>query len=75
MLILVLLRVNYSSVNKNINITKRINVDIACFLIFDLSVSNGNSMNDTKNKNITIVVAMLRNKLIMILNLLCHLVQ
>lgn len=69
MLILVLLRVNYASVNKNTNITKRINVDIACFLIFDLSVSYGNAMNDTKNKNITIVIAVLRNKLIMILNL------
>lgn len=38
-------------VNRNINIDKNNKHNIKYFLIFDLFVSNGSSMNDAKNKH------------------------
>lgn len=61
-LILVLLRVIYFRVNRNMNAAKNINPDIVHFLIFVLSVSNGSSMNDTKDKIPIIAMLMSRNR-------------
>ena len=54
-------------VNRNINIDKNNKHIIKYFLIFDLFVSNGSSMNDAKNKNAVIIMLMLRNKSIIVL--------
>ena len=54
-------------VNRNINIDKNNKHIIKYFLIFDLFVLNGSSMNDAKNKHAVIIMLMLRNKSIIVL--------